>query len=107
MQINIMSTEPYTDQNPGTSGLRKKVKIFQKPGYLENFVQAIFDSLEDISGKTLVLGGDGRYFNREAIQVIIKIAIANGFGELIIGQGGLLSTLRPHILFVRIMRWVA
>lgn len=99
MQINIMSTEPYTDQNPGTSGLRKKVKIFQKPGYLENFVQAIFDSLEDISGKTLVLGGDGRYFNREAIQVIIKIAIANGFGELIIGQGGLLSTpAASHII---------
>ena len=70
----------------------KKVKVFQQPGYLENFVQSIFDSLEDISGKTLVLGGDGRYFNRTAIQIIIKIAAANGFSELIIGQGGLLST---------------
>ncbi|MFI3197015.1 MAG: alpha-D-glucose phosphate-specific phosphoglucomutase [Methylococcaceae bacterium] len=92
MQIEIIATQPYNDQNPGTSGLRKKVKVFQQPGYLENFVQAIFDSLEDFTGKTLVLGGDGRYFNRVAIQSIIKIAAANGFGELIIGQGGLLST---------------
>jgi phosphoglucomutase len=99
MQINIITTQPYADQNPGTSGLRKKVKTFQKPGYLENFVQSIFDSLEDINGKTLVLGGDGRYFNRQAIQIIIKIAIANGFGELIIGQGGLLSTpAASHII---------
>ncbi len=92
MQIETITTHPYTDQNPGTSGLRKKVKIFQQEGYLENFVQAIFDSLDDFGGKTLVLGGDGRYFNRIAIQTIIKIAAANGFGELIIGQGGLLST---------------
>lgn len=92
MQIETITTEPYNDQNPGTSGLRKKVKVFQQPGYLENFVQSIFDSLEDVKGKTLVLGGDGRYFNRIAIQIIIKIAAANGFGELIIGQGGLLST---------------
>ena len=92
MQIETITTSPYNDQNPGTSGLRKKVKIFQQPGYLENFVQAIFDSLQDYNGKSLVLGGDGRYFNREALQIIIKIAAANGFGELIIGQGGLLST---------------
>ncbi|CAA9891155.1 Phosphoglucomutase [Candidatus Methylobacter favarea] len=92
MQIVSIPTHPYTDQNPGTSGLRKKVTVFQQPDYLENFVQAIFDSLEDYSGKTLVLGGDGRYFNRPAIQTIIKMAAANGFGELIIGQGGLLST---------------
>ncbi len=92
MQIEIIATQPYDDQNPGTSGLRKKVKVFQQPGYLENFVQSIFDSLGDISGKTLVLGGDGRYFNRAAIQIIVKIAAANGFAELIIGQGGLLST---------------
>jgi phosphoglucomutase len=92
MQIETITTQPYNDQNPGTSGLRKKVKVFQQPGYLENFVQSIFDSLEDFTGKTLVLGGDGRYFNRVAIQIIIKIAGANGFGELIIGQGGLLST---------------
>jgi phosphoglucomutase len=92
MQVETIATQPYSDQNPGTSGLRKKVKVFQQPGYLENFVQAIFDSLEDKSGKTLVLGGDGRFFNRTAIQIIIKMATANGFGELIIGQGGLLST---------------
>lgn len=92
MQIETITTRPYNDQNPGTSGLRKKVKVFQQSGYLENFVQSIFDSLEDITGKTLVLGGDGRYFNRVAIQIIIKMAAANGFGNLIIGQGGLLST---------------
>ena len=99
MQIQTITTQPYSDQNPGTSGLRKKVKVFQQPGYLENFVQAIFDSLDDFTGKTLVLGGDGRYFNRVAIQIIIKIAAANGFGELIIGQGGLLSTpAASHII---------
>ena len=99
MQIETITTQPYNDQNPGTSGLRKKVKLFQQPGYLENFVQSIFDSLEDFTGKALVLGGDGRYFNRVAIQIIIKIAAANGFGELIIGQGGLLSTpAASHII---------
>ncbi len=99
MQVETIVTQPFSDQNPGTSGLRKKVKVFQQPGYLENFVQAIFDSLEDFSGKTLVLGGDGRYFNRTAIQSIIKIAAANGFGGLIIGQGGLLSTpAASHII---------
>lgn len=94
MQIKIktQNTTPYDDQKPGTSGLRKKVTVFQKPHYLENFVQSIFNSLDDFQGKILVLGGDGRYFNRQAIQTIIKMATANGFGELIIGQGGLLST---------------
>ena len=94
MQIKIKThnTTPYDDQKPGTSGLRKKVKVFQTPHYLENFVQSIFNSLDDFQGKILVLGGDGRYFNRQAIQTIIKMAAANGFGELIIGQGGLLST---------------
>jgi len=99
MQIETITTHPYHDQNPGTSGLRKKVKVFQQPGYLENFVQSIFDSLHDFTGKTLVLGGDGRYFNRSAIQTIIKMAAANGFGELIIGQAGLLSTpAASHII---------
>ncbi|MCK9609051.1 MAG: alpha-D-glucose phosphate-specific phosphoglucomutase [Methylomonas sp.] len=92
MKIKTHNTTPYDDQKPGTSGLRKKVKVFQSPNYLENFVQSIFNSLDDFQGKILVLGGDGRYFNRRAIQVIIKMAAANGFGELIIGQGGLLST---------------
>ena len=90
--IKTQNTTPYDDQKPGTSGLRKKVKVFQTPRYLENFVQSIFNSLDDFQGKILVLGGDGRYFNRQAIQTIIKMAAANGFGELIIGQGGLLST---------------
>ncbi|MCF6204516.1 MAG: alpha-D-glucose phosphate-specific phosphoglucomutase [Methylococcaceae bacterium] len=92
MQINTQATTPYNDQKPGTSGLRKKVTVFQQENYLENFVQSIFNSLQDFQGTSLVLGGDGRFFNREAIQIIIKIAAANGFGELIIGQGGLLST---------------
>ena len=92
MQIETVKTTPYDDQKPGTSGLRKKVTVFQQANYLENFVQSIFNSLSDIQGKTLVLGGDGRYFNRQAIQIIIKMAAANGFSQLIIGQGGLLST---------------
>lgn len=99
MLIETITTTPYSDQNPGTSGLRKKVKAFQQTGYLENFVQSIFNSLDGYTGKTLVLGGDGRYFNRQAIQIIIKMAAANGFGELIIGQGGLLSTpAASHII---------
>ncbi len=99
MQINTLSTTPFSDQKPGTSGLRKKVTVFQQHNYLENFVQSIFNSIEDYQGKSLVLGGDGRYFNREAIQIIIKIAAANGFSELIIGQGGLLSTpAASHII---------
>ncbi len=92
MKTKTVKTTPYDDQKPGTSGLRKKVTVFQQANYLENFVQSIFNSLDDFAGKKLVIGGDGRYFNRQAIQTIIKMAIANGFGELIIGQGGLLST---------------
>jgi phosphoglucomutase len=99
MKIETIDTQPYDDQKPGTSGLRKKVKVFQQRHYLENFVQSVFDCLEDCSGKTLVLGGDGRYFNRQAIQIIIKIAAANGFSNLIIGQSGLLSTpAASHII---------
>lgn len=92
MIIQTIPTKPFEGQRPGTSGLRKKVSVFEQPHYLENFVQSIFDSLEDYQGKTLVIGGDGRYFNREAIQIIIKMAAANGFGELMIGKGGILST---------------
>ena len=92
MVIKSVPTKPFEGQRPGTSGLRKKVTVFEQPHYLENFVQSIFNSLEDYQGKTLVIGGDGRYFNRKAIQVIIKMAVANGFGELMIGKGGLLST---------------
>lgn len=92
MQINTIQTQAYTDQKPGTSGLRKKVKVFQQDHYLANFVQAIFSSLESSDNNTLVIGGDGRYFNKTAIQIILKIAVANGFNDFIIGQDGLLST---------------
>ncbi len=87
-----IATTPYTDQRPGTSGLRKKVPVFQQRHYIENFVQSIFDSLEGFEGQTLVVGGDGRYYNREAIQTILKMAAANGFGRAVVGRGGVLST---------------
>jgi phosphoglucomutase len=90
--IRTITTKPFDDQKPGTSGLRKKVPHFQQPHYVENFIQSIFDSVEGYAGKTLVLGGDGRYYNREAIQKVIKIAAANGFGRLLIGRAGLIST---------------
>lgn len=105
MNITTVSTHPFTDQRPGTSGLRKKVQVFQQPHYLENFVQSIFDSLAGYQGKTLVLGGDGRYFNRQALQVILKQAAANGFGRALVGRGGILSTpaascvIRKHQAF--------
>ncbi len=92
MSIRVVSTVPFTDQKPGTSGLRKKVPAFQKPHYLENFVQSIFDSIQAPAGATLTVGGDGRYYNREAIQIILKMAAANGFGRVLVGQGGILST---------------
>ena len=92
MTIKTVSTTPYADQKPGTSGLRKRVSVFMQPNYVENFVQSVFDSLDGFRGKTLVIGGDGRYFNDVAIQRAIKIAAANGFGAVLVGQGGLLST---------------
>ena len=92
MATSIISTRPFSDQRPGTSGLRKKVSVFQMPHYLENFVQSIFDTLTDLRGGTLALGGDGRYYNRQAIQTIIRMAAANGVARVIVGQGGLLST---------------
>ncbi|MDJ0633279.1 MAG: alpha-D-glucose phosphate-specific phosphoglucomutase [Xenococcaceae cyanobacterium MO_188.B29] len=92
MDIRTVSTTPFSDQKPGTSGLRKSVTVFQKPHYLENFVQSIFDSLEGCQGQTLVLGGDGRYYNRQAIQTILKMAAANGIGRILVGRGGILST---------------
>ena len=92
MNIRTVSTTPFPDQKPGTSGLRKSVTTFQQPHYLENFVQSIFDSLEACEGQTIVLGGDGRYYNREAIQVIMKMAAANGIGRILVGKGGIMST---------------
>ncbi|MGO9675535.1 MAG: alpha-D-glucose phosphate-specific phosphoglucomutase [Methylocella sp.] len=90
--IETIATTPFEGQRPGTSGLRKKTPVFQTRGYLENFVQSIFDCLEGFEGETLVVGGDGRFFNREAIQIVIKMALANGFGRVLVGCGGILST---------------
>jgi len=92
MNIRTVVTQPFSDQKPGTSGLRKQVTTFQTRNYLENFVQSIFDALEGVEGKTLVLGGDGRYYNRQAIQTILKMAAANGVGKVMVGQDGILST---------------
>ncbi|MBZ9733329.1 alpha-D-glucose phosphate-specific phosphoglucomutase [Mesorhizobium sp. CA18] len=90
--IETVPTKPYTDQKPGTSGLRKKVPVFQQEHYAENFIQSIFDALDGFQGKTLVIGGDGRFYNREVIQKAIAIAAGNGFGKVMVGQGGILST---------------
>lgn len=90
--MQLVETEPYQDQRPGTSGLRKKVSTFQQPNYLENFVQSIFDSAGAFREQSLVVGGDGRHHNREAIQVILKMAAANGIGQVLVGRAGLLST---------------
>ena len=92
MKIVQVSTQPIAGQRPGTSGLRKKVTAFQQPHYLENFVQALFESLDDRAGQTLVLGGDGRFHNRAAVQTILRMAAAHGFAKVLVGQGGLLST---------------
>src|SRR3569832_866045 len=92
MDTRTVTTTPFADQRPGTSGLRKKVTVFRQPHYLENFVQSIFDSLPGLKGETLVLGGDGRYYNRTAIQIILKMAAANGVGRVLVGERGILST---------------
>jgi phosphoglucomutase len=92
MTIQTVATTPFQDQKPGTSGLRKAVTVFQQSPYLENFIQSIFDSLPGCQGQTLVLGGDGRYYNREAIQTILKMAAANGIGRILVGSQGILST---------------
>ncbi len=89
--ISTVATTPFPDQSPGTSGLRKRVSVFRQPHYLENFIQAIFDTV-DISGATIVLGGDGRYHNEHGTGIILRMAAANGAARVIVGQGGLLST---------------
>ena len=90
--MTTVPTKPFPDQKPGTSGLRKKVPVFRQPNYVENFVQAIFDTLPDKAGATLVLGGDGRFLNREVVQKTLRLAAGNGFGRVLVGRGGLLST---------------
>ncbi len=105
MTIHTVATTPFAGQRPGTSGLRKKVTEFQQPGYLENFVEAIFVTLGDLSGQTLVLGGDGRYFNRSAVQTILHMAAAHDVARILVGRGGILSTpavscvIRKHAAF--------
>jgi len=90
--ITTIATRPFDDQKPGTSGLRKKVPVFQQEHYAENFIQSIFDALDGYAGQTLVIGGDGRFFNREVVGKTIRMAAANGFGRVLVGQGGILST---------------
>ena len=92
MAIREISTKPYLDQKSGTAGLRKKVAVFQQPHYLENFLQSVFDCAQELLGGTLIIGGDGRYYNRTAIQTACAVAAGNGVTRIIIGQGGLLST---------------
>ncbi|MCI9864467.1 MULTISPECIES: alpha-D-glucose phosphate-specific phosphoglucomutase [Rhizobium/Agrobacterium group] len=99
MTITTVQTKPFQDQKPGTSGLRKKVPVFAQENYAENFIQSIFDSLEGFAGQALVIGGDGRYYNREVTQKVIKMAAAAGFGKILVGQGGILSTpAASHII---------
>ena len=90
--IRTVPTTPFDGQKPGTSGLRKKVTVFSQPRYAENFIQSIFDVLEGYAGQTLVIGGDGRFYNAEVVQTAIRMAAANGFGRVMVGQNGLLST---------------
>src|SRR5881396_3437822 len=97
MEVRTVTTTRFLDQRPGTSGLRKKTRVFMQPNYLENFVQSVFDALREGSGinfalEMLVVGGDGRYYNRTAIQTILRMAAANGFGRVLVGRGGILST---------------
>jgi phosphoglucomutase len=91
MHITVPTT-PFAGQKPGTSGLRKKVRVFQQPNYAENFIQAMFDVADVPPGSTLVIGGDGRFHNRTVIQQAIRMAAANGYGRVLVGQGGILST---------------
>lgn len=92
MDITAIKTQAYPDQNFGTSGLRRHVSVFMQKNYVHNVIQSIFDSVEGFEGKTLIVGGDGRYFNDKAIQIVLKIAAANGFGRIIVGKNGWLST---------------
>lgn len=102
MSLTNLKTAPIANQKPGTSGLRKKTRVFQTPGYLENFVQAIWTGTGGAKGKTFVLGGDGRFFNSEAIQIVLRMAAASGAARVIVGQNGLLSTpAASHLIRLR------
>jgi phosphoglucomutase len=102
MEISVVSTRPFPDQKPGTSGLRKQVSHFRVPHYLENFVQSIFDTQQNLRGAELILGGDGRFFNREAVQIILRMAVANEVRKVTVGLGGILSTpAASHLIRIR------
>ena len=102
MKTRSVSTRPYLDQKPGTAGLRKRVRVFQQPGYLENFLQCIFDNGGEFTGETLIAGGDGRYLNHEALQALIRVAAGNGVRRLVVGRNGLLSTpAASHLIRLR------
>jgi phosphoglucomutase len=102
MAARIVHTRPYPDQKPGTAGLRKKVEVFRQPNYLENFLQAVFDSAGDFTGATIVAGGDGRFWNREAMAILLRVAAGNGVARVVIGRGGLLSTpAASHLIRLR------
>ncbi len=102
MTPRSVETQPYPDQKPGTAGLRKKVSVFRQPNYLENFLQAVFDSAGDFSGTTLIAGGDGRYWNTEALAKVFAVAAGNGVARVITGRGGLLSTpAASHLIRLR------
>jgi phosphoglucomutase len=102
MRVQTVETSPVAGQKPGTSGLRKKTRVFREPGYLENFVQSVFDATGGAAGKTLVLGGDGRFFAREAAQIILRMAAANGAARVVVGREGLLSTpAASHLIRAR------
>ena len=100
--VRTVPIAPFEGQKPGTSGLRKKVRVFQTPGYAEAFLQAVFDALPDKAGATLIIGGDGRFLNREVIQKALRVAAANGIGRAIVGRDGLLSTpAASHLIRLR------
>ena len=103
MSVREVSFKSFSDQKPGTSGLRKKVTVFQQPHYSESFITSILLSIpEGVEGSTLVIGGDGRYYNPEVVQLIAKIGVAYGVKKLVIGQNGILSTpAASHIIRLR------
>jgi phosphoglucomutase len=101
MEIKTISTTPFSAQKTGTAGLRKKVTVYEQKNYLENFIQSVFNAVSGFEGKTIILGGDGRYYNAHAIQVIAKMAIAQKVGRIIIGQNGLFSTPAASNLIIR------
>ena len=100
--VRTVAIAPFEGQRPGTSGLRKTVRVFQRPGYAQAFLQSVFDAVEGRAGATLVVGGDGRFLNAEVIQTALRMAAANGFGRAVVGRAGLLSTpAASHLIRLR------